>query len=53
MNKEKLKQILKDSDVAVFTVRKIKDLDVSRFSSGGKTKFVKYEWFKAIIEDLL
>jgi len=53
MNKEKLKQILKDSEVAIITVREIKDSDISRFSNEGKTKFVTYEWFKVIIEDLL
>jgi len=50
---EKMKQLLKDSNVAITTVRKIKDADVSKFSSGARTRFVKYEWFKATIENLI
>jgi hypothetical protein len=50
---EKLfKQIIKDTDIATFTVREIKDADVSKFYNGDKAKFVTYTWFKSIVERL-
>ena len=51
--KIKLRELLNDSKIAIATVREIKDADVTKFSSGARTRFVKYEWFKAVVENLL
>ena len=52
MNYKLFNQIKKDSEIATMTVRNIKDCDISVFSDGGNTKFVKWNWFEAIVKDL-
>ena len=51
--KARLKQLLKDSEVAIASVRDIKDTDVKHFHAKGRTKFVTFNWFKAMIENLV
>jgi len=52
MNQKLFDRIIKDSEFAVSTVRQIKDADVEKFHAGETTKFVTWNWFVDIVEDL-